>query len=262
MHPDIAYAIQRLSDIEAVHGYDPFGFRPDVLRSIMPSVHFLYRRWFRVEVTDIDRIPDGRVLLIANHSGQLPFDGMMIGCALLLEVDPPRMVRSMVERFVPTVPFVSVLFARLGQVVGTRANARALLHRDNAVLVFPEGARGISKTFGKRYQLEEFGLGFMRLALQTDTPIVPIGVVGAEEQLPSFYNARTLARAIGAPALPIVPTPLPLPVKYRIYFGEPMRFVGDPNDEDRIVRSKVDEVTSAIDDLIARGLRERRGVFH
>ena len=102
----------------------------------------------------------------------------------------------------------------------------------------------------------------MRLALQTDTPIVPIGVVGAEEQLPSFYNARTLARAIGALALPIVPTPLPLPVKYRIYFGEPMRFSGNPDDEDRIVRSKVDEVTSAIDDLIARGLRERRGVFH
>ena len=106
-----------------------------------------------------------------------PFDGMMIGAALLFERDPPRIVRSMVEKWVPRLPFVSVAMARIGQIVGTPDNCRRLLTREEAILVFPEGARGISNTFDKRYRLERFGHGFMRLALETRTPIVP--VIGA-----------------------------------------------------------------------------------
>jgi 1-acyl-sn-glycerol-3-phosphate acyltransferase len=168
----------------------------------------------------------------------------------------------MVEKWVPTLPFVSVLFSRAGQVVGTPANARALLARDEALMVFPEGARGISKTFDRRYRLEEFGLGFMRLALETNTPIVPIAVIGAEEQLPSLYNAKHVARMLGMPAMPIIPNLfVPLPVKYHIRFGAPMVFEGEHDDEDRVIRARVDRVVGAIEDLIEIGLRERRGLF-
>ena len=263
MHAEVRRAIDRLKEQESLSGMDPFGFRPEGLEAVLPVTHFLYRTWFRVSCHDIDRVPAGRVLLISNHSGQLPFDGAMIGTAMILEHDPPRVPRSMIERFVPTVPFVSTLFARAGQIVGTRANAQRLLDEGNAVLVFPEGSRGISKTIFKRYQLERFGLGFMRLALQTGTPIVPIAVVGAEEQIPSVHNAQKLARLLNAPAAPLSPTLLfPLPVKYRIYFGEPLRFGGDPDDEDRIIGAKVREVTRSIETMIARGLAERRGLFH
>src|SRR5690606_5450894 len=110
-------------------------------------------------------------------------------------------------------------------------NCRRLLAAEEAVLVFPEGARGISKPFSKRYQLADFGKGFMRLALETGAPIVPIAVIGAEEQAPAI-NMRPLAKLLGLPSLPLVPyppfvAPWPLPVKYRLYFGEPMRFTGD-----------------------------------
>ena len=102
-------------------------------------------------------------------------------------------------------PFVSLLFSRIGQVVGVQENAKRLLAQGEALLVFPEGARGISKTFDQRYKLTEFGLGFMRLAIETDTPVVPIAVIGAEEQYVSVANLEALAKVLRMPAFPIIP---------------------------------------------------------
>lgn len=261
MHPEVEQTIELLRAEQRERGWDPFGFNPEILPKLLPIAHAVYRHWFRVQTFDIDRIPDGRVLLVANHSGQIPLDGMMIATSLLLELRPPRVTRGMIEKWVPTLPFVWQLFSRAGQVVGTPENARKLLERGEVIMVFPEGSRGISKTFDKRYQLEEFGLGFMRLALETNTPIVPVAVVGAEEQMPSLYNAKRLAKMLSMPALPVVPNLVPLPVKYRIYFGEPMTFDGDHDDEDRVVRARVDRVVREIERMLDKGLRERRGIF-
>ncbi len=244
------------------YGVDPFGFSREEAVSAVAIAQFFYRHYFRAEAHGISNIPEGRVLLIANHSGQLPFDGIGIGGAVLFERDPPRMVRAMVERYVPTLPFLSYLFPRWGQIVGDPQNCRRLLEDEEAILVFPEGARGISKPFWRRYQLEEFGLGFMRLALETRTPIVPIAVVGAEEQAPAV-NLKPLARLLGMPSFPLTPylVPLPLPVKYHIHFGAPMVFDGDGDDEDDDVAERVRTVRNAIQSMIQVGLRERKGVF-
>ena len=259
---EVARTIAELEARERAEGYDPFGFKPSMLHRVLPLARFLYRTYFRVETHGLQNVPQGRALLIANHSGQIPLDGMMIATAMLLDHRPPRMTRAMVERWIPTLPFASTFFARAGQVVGTPENARLLLERGELLMVFPEGSRGISKTWHQRYQLTEFGLGFMRLALATNTPIVPIGVIGAEEQIPTFYNAKRLAKLLHMPAVPVGPTlMMPLPVKYRIHFGEPMLFEGDPDEEDRVVRARVDQVTGAINDLLQRGLRERQSLF-
>ena len=242
-------------------GFDPFGFSPDFVRKVAPIAYLVYRFYFRARVFGIERLPAGRTILVANHSGQIPIDGAMIACAAMLEANPPRMVRSMVEKWVPTLPFVSYFMARTGQVVGTPDNCVRLLQRDETILVFPEGVSGISKTFANRYRLQEFGHGFMRLALQTHSPIVPVAVIGGEEQLPSFHNSRTLARLFAAPAFPVGPTLLPLPVKYRLYFGEPMLFEGDFEADDRYIEPKVRSVRSTLQALIHKGLRERKHVF-
>ena len=136
-------------------------------------------------------------MLIANHSGQLPFDAMMLGASILLEAPKPRLVRGMVERWSTDLPFVSTLFNRAGQLVGSPAIGKRILEMDEALLVFPEGARGISKLYRNRYQLETFGHGFMRLALETNTPIVPIALVGAEEQAPAVADIKPLAKLLG-----------------------------------------------------------------
>lgn len=248
-------------------GGDPFGLDLQTAKYALMTCAFFHRLWFRTQVRGLENIPTGRALLIANHSGQIPIDGAMIGAAVFLDHDPPRIIRAMVEKWSQTLPFVSTFFSRVGQVVGVPENARRLLQMGELLLVFPEGTRGISKPFSQRYQLQEFGTGFMRLAIETDTPIVPVAVVGAEEQYINVGNLNMLARAVGAPVAPIVPQwfipglQMPLPTKYRLYFGESMRFSGDADDDDAVIEEKVYLVQQTIQALVDRGLRERESVF-
>jgi 1-acyl-sn-glycerol-3-phosphate acyltransferase len=225
---------------------------------------WLYRRWFRVETHGIENVPaEGRVLLVANHSGQLPFDAAMIEMALLVDRDPPRAVRALMDTWVPTLPFVSTFMSRCGQIVGTPENCRRLLAAGECLLVFPEGTRGLNKPWKQRYRLQDFGLGFLRLALENDAPVVPIGVVGAEEQAPALFDLKPLARLLKFPAFPITPTvlPFPLPTRYHLHFGEPMRFAGSPDDEDAALEEKVAKVKASVAALLARGIEERQHVF-
>ncbi len=247
-------------------GVDPFGFDPKTARYALAVAAFFHRFYFRSEVFGIDRLPAGRALVIANHSGQVPIDGLLLGSALMLDAEPPRFPRAMVERWSAELPFVSVLFPRCGQVVGAPDNARRLLEQDETLVVFPEGSRGISKTFDQRYQLTDFGLGFMRLALETNTPIVPVAVIGGEEQYPSLYNVKPLAKLLGMPSFPLIPQVFvgllaPLPTRYRLHFGEPLRFTGDPDDDDAVIEQKVEVVKRTIQSMLHGGLRQRRSVF-
>jgi 1-acyl-sn-glycerol-3-phosphate acyltransferase len=263
---DIAGRTQALVVHENEFGFDEFGLSRDSFRGAARVARWLYRHYFRAVAFGVEHIPaHGRVIFVSNHSGQLPFDGLVIGSACFLEPPQPRLVRSMVEYFVPTVPFASYLLSRWGQITGTPENCRRLLAAEEAVLVFPEGARGISKPFSKRYQLAEFGTGFMRLALEMRAPIVPIAVIGAEEQAPAI-NVKPLARLLGSPSFPIVPYPpffplVPLPVKYRLHFGEPIVMTGDPDDDDDVLDDKARVVKTRIQTMIHHGLRERQHVF-
>src|SRR5512143_1188107 len=249
---DARARLERLRTPANEYGVDPYGFDLDYAVGALAPFLWLYRKYFRVQVHGIGSVPtQGRMLLVANHSGQLPFDAAMLGMSLLDEMDPPRFVRALVEKWVPTLPFVSSFYARLGQVVGTPENCRRLLAAEEAIMVFPEGVRGLNKPFRERYRLKDFGFGFMRLALEAQAPVVPVGIVGAEEQAPALADLKPLARLLAMPALPVTPTPLalPLPTRYHIHFGEPMRFTGSADDEDAVLA------------LLDQGLRERKHVF-
>jgi 1-acyl-sn-glycerol-3-phosphate acyltransferase len=258
---DRADALRTLGRPSNEFGVDRFGFDVNFLLAAAAPFIWLYKKYFRVETHGMEKVPAGRVLLVSNHGGQIPIDGAMIGVAMLLEADPPRTVRSMTEKWAATLPFVSTVFARSGQIVGTPENCRRLLEDGEAVMVFPEGVRGISKLWPQRYQLQDFGLGFMRLALETGTPIVPVAVIGAEEMAPALLNLKPLGKLFGFPALPVTITPLPLPTKYRIYFGDPLTFTGRPDEEDTELDKKVRVVKSAIQALLQQGLEERKNVF-
>ena len=261
--PELEARLARLVAPQNEYGVDPFGLELDFAKAAIAPVLWLYRNYFRVETHGIEQVPQGRVMLISNHSGQLPLDGAMIAMSLLLEAEPPRVVRAMVEKWAPTLPFVAPFFARIGQVVGTPENCRRLLAAGETIMVFPEGTRGLNKTYDKRYRLQEFGSGFMRIAVETQTPVLPVAVIGAEEQAPALFDFKQVAKIFGFPALPITPTlvPLPLPVKYRLWFGEPMRFSGSAHDDDAELERKVSEVKRAIEILLKRGLKSRGSIF-
>ncbi len=264
---DLEARLRRVPMALGSSGVDPFGLDPEWAKFALLTVGVLHRRYFRTEVHGVDHLPTGRVLLVANHSGQIPLDGAMIGAAMFMDAEPPRIVRAMVEKWAVSLPFISLLFARVGQVVGVPENAKRLLQQGEALLVFPEGTRGISKPFDQRYHLAEFGLGFMRLAIETGTPIVPVALIGAEEQYISVANVQGLARLLRIPAFPVIPQlllpggQLPLPTKYRLWFGEPMTFSGDPDDDDAVIEEKVWLVRQTIQAMLNRGLQERAHIF-
>jgi 1-acyl-sn-glycerol-3-phosphate acyltransferase len=262
--PDVVAALD--ASIGSVNeiGFDAWGFSPEWAKVLYTIGKRVYD-YFRPEVFGAENIPAGRVLIVPNHAGQLPFDGIVIAVATLLHTKPPRLCRAMVERWFPKTPFINEIFARGGAVLGAPINCRNLLLDDQAILVFPEGARGSGKLFQDRYKLVDFGRGFMRLALQTKTPIVPTAVIGSEESIVSVHSSKLLARVFQAPYFPIPPhLPLlgalayfPLPVKFRVHFGKPMYFEGAFDDEDSAIDAKVAEVQAEVQRMIDAGLKQR-----
>ena len=252
------------------YGYDPFGMNPEWIARFASLSVLIYKYYFRCETKGIDNVPEGPVLLVANHGGNtLPMDGGMLYLAMVMEAEPPRIPRAMSEFYLPNIPWWNQMIHRGGAVVGTPENCTRLLKAGECIMVFPEGSRGFIKPYSKAYQLQRFGRGFARLALETDTPVVPVGIVGSEEQSPGLFDSKRLASLIGAPAFPVtitfpwlgLPGFLPLPVKYRLNFGEPLRLVGDPGDEDEVIQQQVDRVKDQISLLIEEGLEQRNGWF-
>jgi 1-acyl-sn-glycerol-3-phosphate acyltransferase len=220
----------------------------------------LYDDYFRVTAHGLENVPArGRALVIANHSGQLPIDATLIGIAMLTNPYAPRAPRAMIERFFPKVPFVGDLLNRVGAVIGDPLNCARMLEKEEAIIVFPEGVRGSGKLYRDRYQLQRFGTGFMHLAMEHQAPIIPVGVVGCEETMPSLANIKPLARLLGLPYFPLT-SYVPLPARVSLYFGEPMEFAGEVSSESDVI-ARVDQVKDAIRALIDRGLSERHRIF-
>ena len=259
--PEIEALVERLPKRTGTYGYDAWGYDERRVKVGVAITQWLYERYFRVVAHGLENVPaHGRALVIGNHSGQLPMDGVLVGYALLTNPHGARAARAMIERFFPTVPFLGNLLNGLGAVIGDPLNCAKMLESDETIIVFPEGVRGSGKPYRKRYQLQRFGNGFVHLAMAHDTPIIPVGIVGCEETMPSLGSIDPLARLLGIPYVPIVPTPLPLPARVVLNFGAPIRFPKDAGSETEVT-ARVERVKDAIRDLIDKGLSERTRVF-
>lgn len=259
--PEIATRIDRLEHDWNRYGIDTFGVSKEHLGKFYSLLAWFYRYYFRVTVHGIEHVPDrGRAMVVGNHSGGLPVDGGMVLTSLLLEHEPPRLAHGMVEKFAQRWPFVSTWFSRVGQFTGLPEHAVALLEDDRVLLVFPEGARGTGKLYSHRYELVGFGTGFMRLALQTGSPIVPFAFVGGEEALPTKFQFKSIAKRLGLPYIPVPAylIPFPMPIACDIYYGEPLVFEGTGAEADRVIEGYVDRVKARIVELINEGRVARR----
>ncbi|MGM0577523.1 MAG: lysophospholipid acyltransferase family protein [Myxococcota bacterium] len=263
--PEELDRVEHLPHHDAGYGYDAFGMHPEWVALGLGLCRPLYRRWFRVTSHGAHHIPqEGGAILASNHSGGLPFDGMMIWTDVVQQTDPPRVPRIIADNFVPMLPIVSTIFARAGAVGGTRGNVRRLLEMGEILLVFPEGVPGIGKPFHRRYRLQDWRVGHAELAIRHRVPVIPVGVVGAEEQLPQLTRIDRL-HPFGAPYLPIPAVPFPLPVHYHIWYGEPISLQDDyapeRSDDPEVIEEASARVRDAVQRLLDRGVRERRGVF-
>jgi 1-acyl-sn-glycerol-3-phosphate acyltransferase len=249
---------------------DDFGRDPRATARWEWLFEFLYSRWFRVETTGLEHVPaQGRALLVANHAGTLPYDSAMVMHAVRRDHPSRRDVRPLVEDTVFHLPFLGPIMNRIGGVRADPENAERLLRKDELVAVFPEGEKGMGKLWKERYRLQRFGRGgFVKLALRTGAPIIPVAVVGAEEAAPMLGKVTWFAKNIGIPWIPVTPTfpwlgpggLLPLPSKWRIAFGAPIDLGAGPEGaDDRLLVNKLaDQIRAQIQAMIEEQLGKRR----
>lgn len=251
---------------------DDFGRDPRATARWEWLFEFLYSKWFRVHATGLENIPEsGRALLVANHAGTLPYDSAMVMHAVRRDHPARRDVRPLVEDTVFHLPFLGPIMNRIGGVRADPANAERLLEKDELVAVFPEGEKGMGKLWKDRYRLQRFGRGgFVKLALRTGAPIIPVAVVGAEEAAPMLGKVTWFAKNIGIPWIPVTPTfpwlgpagLLPLPSKWFVQFGEPIDLGanhGAAAAEDRLLVNRLaDQIRNQIQQMIEGLLGKRR----
>ena len=254
---------------------DDFGFDPELTdRILLAPFRPLYKKWFRIETRGLENIPDtGGALLVANHSGTVAVDSMMTQLAIWDHHPAHRHLRMLGADFVFQLPVIAELARKGGHTLACAPDAERLLSSGELVGVWPEGFKGVGKPFSERYKLQRFGRGgFVAAALRTKTPIIPCSIVGAEEIYPIIGNANLMARLLGAPYFPITPTfpwlgPLgmvPLPSKWIIEFGEPIRtdeFPDGAADDPMLVFDLTDQVRETIQQTLYRLLVARRSVF-
>ncbi|MBN9685066.1 MULTISPECIES: 1-acyl-sn-glycerol-3-phosphate acyltransferase [unclassified Corallococcus] len=241
---------------------DDYGKDAGLVESLQPVLDFLYEQYWRVSVEGVDQVPRGASILVANHSGALPYDGLVMAQALLRERPDLPEARWLVEDQVFHAPMLGTLFNRLGAVRASPENALRLLDEHRPLVVFPEGYQGASKPFAERYRLKRFGRGgFVKLALRTGAPIVPVAIVGAEETSPLL--GRLPGGFLGFPSLPLT-APGPLPAKWTIRFGEPITMEGlapEAADDLGEVQRLTERTRESIQGMLQALLRERRSVF-
>ena len=242
---------------------DPWGFNIDKCEAALRTFLPFYRSYFKVRVFGAEHVSDKPYIVASNHTGQLPIDAMLITIAFAMDVQPPRILRSMIERFMAQLPFLGDWAAQTGAILGDRSNCQYLIDRGESILVFPEGVRGVSKNTPDYYKLRPFSQGFYRIAMEKKTPILPICVIGAEEMFPFVVHSRKLASFLKLPALPISANVLPLPSPIDIYIGKeiPIPEHLESGAEDKDVKENIFKVENIIKRMIIHGLKDRRPFF-
>jgi 1-acyl-sn-glycerol-3-phosphate acyltransferase len=261
--PEVAARVEALDLQFNKFGVDPYGIDKNDLIRFVSAFAWVYRFYFKVDVYGIDNVPKrGRAVMVGNHSGGVAIDGAMAMGSMLLDAEPPRLPHAMIDKFIHQFPGFSQFMARTGQFTGNPDQAKRLLNDERLILVFPEGARGTAKLGKDADSLVDFGTGFMRLALETKSPVIPFGFVGGGEALPTVANLKRLGRMLGVPYIPVTKWGLlvPKPTRFQLLYGRPMVFEGTGHERDEVVNAMVDRVKERISDLIRQGraLREKR----
>jgi 1-acyl-sn-glycerol-3-phosphate acyltransferase len=242
------FARQRLSGQARPAVSDEVGdFDPELVEVAADLFRALARYYFRLEVSGVEHVPlEGPALLVGNHNGAvLPLDTVFTALAVYDHTrarGAARLVRTLGHDSVFSHRALAGYARRLGAVRASPPAAEALLRKGELGLVYPGSDWEACRTFGERHRIILAGRrGFLRLALRTGVPIVPVVSVGTHEQLLIVTRGERLARALRlhklmrsdtfplALSLPwglnsaLLPY-LPLPAQTSLSFGAPLRF--------------------------------------
>lgn len=221
----------------------------------------IMRKYFRLEVTGTENIPQkGRVLIAPNHSGYSGFDALLL--AHVINQETRRLPRVLTHHFWFLTKTTAIPAQKMGFTEATYENGVNAIRKNNAIILFPEGEHGNFKPTTQMYQLQEFKRGFVRMALETQCPIVPAIIIGAEETHINLTQLK-FSRFLKGTVLPLPLNVLPLPVKWRIRFLEPIHLPYPPekvNDKE-LVHDICEEIRDKMQKALQEELQKRGGIF-
>ncbi|GAB4292655.1 MAG: hypothetical protein Kow0090_06670 [Myxococcota bacterium] len=270
---DIAsQSIEILND--EIKRFDEFGYDAELESKLEPVIELLKDAYFRIEIKGLDNIPEkGNALIVSNHAGTIPLDGLMLRAAIRMEHPARRKLRFLLDDNIYYLPFIGRLMNRLGAVRACQENGQRLLEEGELVAVFPEGIQGSGKLFRDRYRLQRFGRGgFVKLALRTGSNILPVAIVGSEETYPLLAKIPSLGKPLGLAYIPITPTfpilgplgLLPLPSRWLVKIGEPINlsvYGSEAENDPLIVNTIAEGVRDNIQEMIDELYAERKSPF-
>ncbi|MFI6167291.1 lysophospholipid acyltransferase family protein [Nocardia sp. NPDC051052] len=254
---------------------DEFGFDEHLLESvILPALRPMSELWFRVQVSGMENIPEaGGALIVANHAGTIPLDGLMLQLAIHDRHPKQRALRLLAADLIFETPLLGALARKAGHTLACREDAERLLRSGELTGVFPEGFKGVGKQYADRYKLQRFGRGgFVAAAVRAGVPIIPCSIVGSEEIYPKLADLQPLARLLGLPYFPVTPLfpllgplgALPLPSKWYIEFGAPIpttAYEPEAADDPMTMFEVTDQVRETIQSTLYKLLTKRRNPF-
>ncbi len=165
---------------------DALGHRnPTAVGAVMPVLKRLMRTYFRSEVRDVDRVPEGGALIISNHSGGLtPMDVPILGYALVDQFGSDRPFYVLAHDMLFT-GLAGPVMRAMGFLPASRENAQALLRAGAVTILFPGGDYDSFRPSSARNTIDFGGrTGYVRTALEAGVPLVPaVGIGGQETQL-------------------------------------------------------------------------------
>jgi len=249
---------------------DEHGMDPDILSRARAVLDFFLDTWWRVDVHGASLLPDGPVVLVANHGGTGPWDAAVLR-ALFARPPASRELRPLLDPRALAAPVLGALLTRLGAAPLRPEVALSLLARGASIALFPEGPREEPRPWSDRYRVTRFGRGgFARIAAMARVPIVPCAIVGSEEAAAPFDRRGWLAESLHLPLLALAPplplaglfSWLPLPSRWSIRFGDPVA----PPPEDRAddaaaIATAGERVRAELQRMLDADLAARRSVF-
>lgn len=240
---------------------DLYGYDKDFHTKVIPFLKLLTEKYFNTKVDGLINIPaNEKGIIVSNHGGLLPFDALILQTLIYINSRSKRVAKPLLEDFYFAMPFVGKYLIKLGALRACQENAERLLDENNLIIVFPEGIKGVGKSFFIRNKLQRFGRGgVIKLALKTKSKIIPVAISGIESVYPIIFKLNISLKPFQFPFLPVTPTfpflgPLglfPLPARLRVKFGKPLIF---KKMEDKIIDNPVE--ISKMNEVLRKKIQE------
>jgi 1-acyl-sn-glycerol-3-phosphate acyltransferase len=219
----------------------------------------IMKKYFRLKVEGLENIPKrGSGIIAPNHSGFAGFDALILGHTVFDEVK--RIPRILTHHFWFLTKATAIPAQKMGFTEATYENGVGALQKNNLIILFPEGESGNFKPTSEMYQLQEFKRGFIRMAIATQSPIIPTIIIGAEESNINLSKLK-FTKYLRGTVIPLPLNVIPLPAKWKIKFLPPIYLPYKPSqiDDSALMNEIADEIREQMQDALSEEVVKRGG---